>query len=213
MKLSTRISLVPALLCAGLLFASGANAALQSQSGGQTLYDTDLNIVWLADANYALTSHYAENAGYSTDGRLTWAQATAWIASLNAENGGIGHLGFNDWRLPTTDHCEDYGCTSSEMGHLFYQELGGEAHKSIAAKHNANYDLFQQVGSGYYWSGSAKGSAYAWSIDFANGYQGTSGTTSLAYAMAVRAVPEPESFVLMMVGLGVIGAVARRRRA
>ena len=29
---------------------------------------------------------------------MNWSQAQVWIASLNAAN----HLGYNDWRLPTT---------------------------------------------------------------------------------------------------------------
>jgi hypothetical protein len=199
MKIFPRISLFPALLCAGLLLATGANAALQSQLGGQTLYDTDLNIVWLADANYAKTSRY------DADGLMTWAQAKNWIAALNAEE-GVGHLGFNDWRLPTSDaSCPSTSCPGSEMWHLFNQELGGVAH-------NANYALFQNIKPWYYWSGTADGSANVWSLDFTNGKQVSYGINGLVYAMAVRPVPEPENFVLMLAGLGVIGAVARRRR-
>src|ERR1700693_2381010 len=113
---STKTLLAAVALSAGLLSATGANAALTSALSGQVVNDTDLNITWLADANYAKTN------GYDTDGLMTWADAQSWITSLNTAN----YLGFNDWRLPTTSvTCFGYNCTGSEMGHLFYNELGG----------------------------------------------------------------------------------------
>ena len=66
-------------LCASLLIsASGAaNAALVERLGGLAYYDTDADLTWLADANYAFTS------GYDADGRMTLADANAWVANLN----------------------------------------------------------------------------------------------------------------------------------
>ncbi len=69
-------------------FASTADAALISRLGGQAVYDTDFNITWLADANYAKTS------GYDSDGMMVWALANTWAAGLN-----VG--GYTGWRLPT----------------------------------------------------------------------------------------------------------------
>jgi len=46
------------------LVAVPAEATLFDQGGG-LIYDTDLNITWLQDANYAMTS------GYDADGRMT----------------------------------------------------------------------------------------------------------------------------------------------
>ena len=72
---------IPALLLlAGMGLASTAKAALVERLGGQAVYDTDLNITWLADAN--------ANHG------MTWDQANAWAAGLNV--GGV-----TGWRLPT----------------------------------------------------------------------------------------------------------------
>lgn len=52
---------------------------------------------------------------------MSWLDAKAWSASLN-----IG--GITGWRLPTADiSCSGYNCSTSEMGHLFYDELGGIA--------------------------------------------------------------------------------------
>lgn len=109
----------------------------------EAYYDTSLNITWLADANYARTT------GYDADGRMNWATATAWAASLNPYGSGI-----TGWRLPTTNPIdgttadditfawngtEDYGMnvsapgtpfsgsTASEMAYLFYNTLGDKS--------------------------------------------------------------------------------------
>ena len=104
------------------LLGGSANAALLSRLSGQAVYDTDLNITWTADFNI--------------HGLMTWASANTW-----ADNLVLG--GYSDWRLPTTMQpdatCSDQNnfvvpaisysnnCTGSEMGHLFYTELGGVA--------------------------------------------------------------------------------------
>jgi N-acetylneuraminic acid mutarotase len=74
--------------------------------GGGMIYDTDLDITWLQDANYAKTS------GYDEDGLMTWEEAKTW-----AENLTFG--GFNDWRLPVGDTSIDLACgQEGELAHL-----------------------------------------------------------------------------------------------
>jgi len=84
------------------------------------IYDDDLNVTWLGDADFALAS------GFDADGVMTWDEAVAWADGLV-----VG--GFGDWRLPTTLHpdpaCSNpslggvgFNCTGGEMGHLFYIE-------------------------------------------------------------------------------------------
>jgi len=88
------------------------------------IYDQDLDITWVGDANLAKTS------GFDADGRLPWQQAVNWAAGLT-----IG--GMNNWRLPTTTQPDPTcsvqqtgdvsigdGCTGSEMGRLYHTELG-----------------------------------------------------------------------------------------
>ncbi|MBI5741792.1 MAG: DUF1566 domain-containing protein, partial [Nitrospirae bacterium] len=124
------------LLFTVLLFAAflvPVQSAIVDMNDG-TVYDTDLEISWLQDGNYAYTSGYAA-ASY---GRMTWDDAKAWIDTLNAAN----FKGFNNWRLPETaqpdttcSYIEDPGggfplvyagwvCSGSELGHLYYTELG-----------------------------------------------------------------------------------------
>lgn len=46
-------------------------------------YDSEYDVTWLADANYA------EISGYDTTGEFTWAEAVAWAEQLVF--GGISH--------------------------------------------------------------------------------------------------------------------------
>jgi hypothetical protein len=109
-----RISVVIYLLVV-LFLITPANAELIDR-GFNLIYDTDLNITWLKDANYAKTS------GYDDDGIMTWDEAMKWAEHLVYES-------YDDWRLPTalnhdgTGPCLYHGCTNSELGHLFYIEM------------------------------------------------------------------------------------------
>ena len=68
-------------LAALLASTVGAQAALQgrdlnSSAGSyEAYYDTELDITWLADANYAKTS------GHDADGQMNWMNANAWAAN------------------------------------------------------------------------------------------------------------------------------------
>ena len=226
MKFYSRTLLAAATLSIGLLTATGANAALVSILGGQAIHDTDLNITWLADANYALTSGYTTvSAPNLKPGQMNWYVANSWIASLNAENGGAGHLGYNDWRLPTTlqpdascsgqNSLGSYGrnCTGSEMGYLFYKELGGVAGFSITTTHNSNYDLFSNFQSNFYWSGTPspvlRTTSFAWGFGFYDGSQGyVPQYLSAQYALAVRGQVVPVPTAALLFGSGLLGLVS-----
>ncbi|MFO1404332.1 MAG: hypothetical protein U1E96_07105 [Azonexus sp.] len=154
------------LLGLGLLAGGPAQAALLDRGGG-LIYDSDLNITWLKDANYAATQFAASSGAQGdADGLMNWSAANAWAA-------GLTYGGYSDWRLPTTlqpdascgssfDAGAPYGvqsygynCTGSELGHLFYTELGGTAGSSILASGDPDLALFQNIQSYVYWSGTA----------------------------------------------------------
>ncbi len=202
-------------LCAALI-SSGANATLESRLGGLAVYDTDLNITWLANANLAATNSFGVSeigqANYiSPGGYMTWNQAQSWIGGMN----GASYLGFNNWRLP-----------DGEMGHLFYNELSGVAGNSITAVHDSDYNLFQNFQSYDYWSGmeySQSGNFYggtssAYYFSFGIGQLGASYKGSAKYVLAVRpgdmaAVPVPSAAWLLGSGLLVFISVVRHKAA
>jgi hypothetical protein len=161
-RLHTVLTLVLAtlVLVIGMDFASSHSVRFYSRGNGTMVYDSNLNITWLADANYAATQ-YRQSCGElgTKDGKMTWTQATRWVDDLV-------YGGFSDWRLPTTPasdpSCDEqnpigtygFNCTGSEMGNLFYEGLGGRAGESIINTHNKNFDLFHNISSfGKYWLG------------------------------------------------------------
>jgi hypothetical protein len=190
-----------ATFAATLLAAGPALAALQDRDldkNGQVdaFYDTDLDITWLRDAN-AL--------GRQTD----WYTAVAWAANFS-----IG--GYGGWRLPTSVTCTGYDCTGSEMGHLWYLELGNSSPGPMT-----NTGSFQNMQAySYYWSGTdyALDANRAYRLQFSTGEQGASvksipGLNAMAVHNGdVGAVPEPQTAGMLLAGLTALALASRRRR-
>lgn len=208
-----------------LVISFSVKAALVSRLGGQAVYDTDLDITWLADANLAADNAFGVAfgiGGIRANGTMSWDTANDWITAMNAD-GGTGYLGFNDWRLPTTlqpdASCSEQSgntsfglnCTGSEMGHLFYNELSGVANTPVQSSGDPDLALFSNIQT-YYWS------TQLLSFGFHDGFQDIGLGVSIDMSVwAVRsgdvsAVPVPAAVWLFGSGLiGLIG-VARRKK-
>lgn len=214
------------VLCIALVFSGAAQAALIDRGGG-LIYDTDLNVTWLSNANYGLGSSY-DSADGVTDGRMSWYNAMNWASNLSYYD-SVRNVTYNNWRLPTTPQndatCSAYmtNCTGSEMGHLFYDELGGYVTgQSLSTLHNANYSLFQnlqlnQYSNFSYWSGTeyASSTDYAWAFHPEGGGLNIGSNTYSLFALAVRsgdigAVPVPAAIWLL--GSGLLGLIGTARR-
>ena len=237
-----RIQLAPIVLALGLVSGS-AHAALQgrdlngSASSFEAYYDTDRNITWLADANYAWTS------GYDTDGRMSWTDAKTWAANLRLVD-AVNKITYDNWRLPTVvdtgrPGCQDFAYTGTdcgynvdtatgEMAHLFYDELGNKANYDTSGNSNqpgwglTNTGPFTNLRAYAYWYGTelAPNTGDAWVFSFNSGGQNAYYKYGSYYALAVSpgdvaaavpAVPEAQTYALMLAGLGLIGWRARRR--
>ena len=215
------LSIVLASAAFGLVTVP-ADASLIDLGGG-LIYDDDLNITWLQDANYAMTS------GYDADGKMTWQDAVTWADNLV-------YGGYSDWRLPAVvpqnntwgyDGTTGVGyniTTGSEMGHLFYTELGNKGYYATDGITNqpdwglVNTAPFTNLQPYFYWSGTESDSFFhnAWDFRFSHGLQYRNVESNLFYALAVRgdvaaaSVPEPGTMMLM--GSGIVGLVAARKR-
>lgn len=190
MKKQTLLTNISAgLVILGL--SSTADAVLIERLGGLAYYDDVADLTWLADANAA--------------GAMNWPNANAWAANLDV-------VGVSGWRIADTlqpdASCSNHNsgdtvsfglnCTGSEMGNLFYNVLGGVANTSITTTHNADYDLFSNVQSGSYWTGTrfAEDFSAAWRFNFDDGSQniGAKGSNYFAWAVQsgdVSTVPAP----------------------
>ncbi|MFZ5702697.1 MAG: DUF1566 domain-containing protein [Pseudomonadota bacterium] len=198
----------------GLLLLAGPLATAQAiliDSGYGLIYDDDLNITWLQDANFALTS------GYDSDGRMTWDEANAFLAAMNT--GSVGNFGQTGWRLPTTadqscigDPLSPTSCAGNEFVHLYYSELGN----AISAFTNAG--PFINLQPWEYWTGTEDSTdpARAWDFGFSNGtqYPNTKDHhffTLLVHDGNIASVPEPSTLFLVAGGLVLMVLMNRGR--
>jgi hypothetical protein len=165
---------------------------------GRLIYDPALDLTFLADANLAASlppnSPYRV-AGINPDGSMNDDTVQTFINALN--NGA--YLGYTSWMVPTISydgqntHCSlqrsapdidiGYNCTGpkSQLGELFYGELGGEAGHDIRWTSNWLALFFRNLQPSYYWqcqppsegavcpSGTGGGQP---SFSFRSGYQG-----------------------------------------
>ncbi|MCV2354633.1 PEP-CTERM sorting domain-containing protein [Paucibacter sp. B2R-40] len=194
-------------------------------------FDSTLNVTWLKDWNYAKSTGYA---GANGSGGMSWLSAKTW-----AENLSIG--GYSDWRLPkmtpvngvsfnyafTQDGTSDQGYANtgvgwglaSEIGHLYYVSLGHSKFSPENYPGNSDNRPFQNMFAGsMYWIDHEDAPNPSRAFRFWLGYgEQSSSVKELQFAaVAVRdgdvaAVPEPQTYALMLAGLGLIAGIARRR--
>ncbi len=145
--------------------ASNVNAVLIDRGVGM-IYDSDQNITWLQDANYAHTSGFEPIHGV-----MLFEDARNWATNL-------AYGGYNDWRLPITQGTQFGYVNEGEMGHLFYDE--GISSSSPGPFNNLRNDL--------YWTGTVYSPApnHAWFFNPDTGYQDFDTNEAANYAWAVR---------------------------
>lgn len=145
------------------LCASGVTHAALVDNGGGLIYDTDRNITWY-DPGLAA---------------MTWNEAMDWAESLTAG-------GASGWRLPSalnqngTGPTDKFNVLGSEMGHLYYVELGNKGYVAPDGTYpQPGYGLlnkgpFANLQPVNYWS-STEWTCFtgnAWAFAFYNGQQG-----------------------------------------
>ena len=187
----------------------------------------------------------------------TWANQVAWASGVGSSFNVTLNDGYTTnidwttgWRLPHTVNgswvygCEGdpdndglytytggYSLANSEMGHLFYEELGNLGYHDINGSYpQSGYGLqntgdFDNLVASWYWSGTeyAGNPDYAWFFDMYLGYQPYSdhhsgSKVTFHYGLAVRsgqvsaAAPIPEPATMLLFSTGVAGFAALKRR-
>jgi hypothetical protein len=213
-------------LC-GCFLAVGASHAALIDRGGGLIYDDVLNVTWLQDAQYTITS------GYSSTGRLTWNEAVTWVDGLEYYD-PVRNVVWDDWRLPSTindlsSRGWDITGQSSELAYMYYVNLGYAPNTSmdrtVPEPTSDAYNPFVNLAYRGYWSGTLSDwGDSAWCLHFHFGLQDLNGIGDGLRVWAVRdgdvaalapptSVPEPGTLALFGTGLTLFGFARRRRQS
>jgi hypothetical protein len=213
----------------GLLYDDVLNVtwlqdANYSKSSG---YDAD-GLMTLSQA-----TEWAENLAYFDSVRSV--SYSDWRLASNKPVNGV------NWQLSysfdgSTDNGHNIVSQNSELSFQYFVNLGLKAIYSSSGAYQANFGIFGNgtfggqvdVGlvknlqsNGGYWSGGIPLDQFnPWYFGTATGTQST-GATGPLYAWAVRdgdvasvaaPIPEPETYAMMLAGLGLLGVMTRRRK-
>jgi hypothetical protein len=205
-------------------------------NGFEAYYDTVLDITWLADANYAATIGWVSPSLNVAGGWMTWDEGielinntpiygiSGWRAPKLTDLGTPGCAGYANGG---TDCGYNVVPSSSEMVHLFSVTLGNHSVINPDGTRRAAGD-FGVINSGPFKNiqklpGYGLATPYApdptqiWAFNPSSGIQAALSRTSGGFGWPVHdgdiaAVPEPQTYALMGLGLIGIAAVARRKR-
>jgi hypothetical protein len=178
-------------------FPAGVGS-LEVSADWQLVYDPVTQVTWSADADLARSQSFGaqctnfEPAGKPTffppgipciapDGSMSNETAENWITGMNAAK----WLGQSDWVLPDNNAgCAGFSCQNSELGELFYNQLGLKQGIPVVTSWLNLVGPFYHVQPYLYWSCSApytnppcgNGPAAAgmqYSFSFGSGFEGT----------------------------------------
>lgn len=231
---AAKVAISAATAAATLFLATAAQASLIGRditgnavaSGSASevfLYDTVLNVTWLRDAN--------------ANGPMTWDAANTWASGLNVggytgwrlptmiDTGAPGcNFAYSGTDCGYNVQTKSGGIVYSEMASLYYDTLGNKGFYNTSGAEQSGYGLvnkgdFLNMQSTLYWSGLeyAPNPSLAWNFNTFDGSQDRNGKPGSLYALAVRpgdvvaAVPEPETYAMMLLGLSALVVAVRRR--
>jgi hypothetical protein len=229
-----------------LLAMAGMAQATLVTIGTATYNSSDYNLIWDDDNN----GNSVIWLDYSND-PASWSAQTAWAAGLD------GQLTYNidaqynvswdgAWRLGSTvdgqykygyegpdgnggySYTSGYNLANSEMGHLYYEELGNLGYVATDGSYpQPGYGLtktgdFDNLVASWYWSGTeyAARTDFAWFFHLDDGYLYYGYENYSGYGLALRSgqvsaadpIPEPGTMLLLSTGLVGLAGYGRKRR-
>jgi len=222
--------------------ATYASATSTATNTSQSTTENVYNLIWDDGFTNDIKTHDSIVwMDYSNS--QTWVNLKNWAGNLesaldiNLDSGY--HVNWNDstWRLPITDvnllyqwgydgtTTAGYNITASEMGHLYYEELGliGKYNTNGIERYSGwgltNTGLFENLVSTWYWS-ETEDLNYpntAWGFDLSRGLQGNISMGGWHSGLAVRAgnisfTPVPEPTTIIIFGLGLLGLARVNRK-
>ncbi len=232
-----------------LLMMTGIAQATLTTIGMATYDDgsgaKDYNLIWDDDNNgRSLVWLDYTNAENTWQAQRDWASSldTALSVTLNA---GVSVTWDSSWRLPNTvdgelkegykgpdengnyDYTYGYNLSNSEMGHLYYEELGNLGWRDTNGNNFQpgwglkNTGDFKNLIASWYWSDTeyAYNPSYAWYFYMFYGGQIADYKTDTRKGLAVRSgqvsvssVPVPGAIILLSAGLLWVAGLGRKSR-
>jgi hypothetical protein len=179
--------------------AAPASVPLVSAADGETVYDPNLKVTWIADANLAGKQTFGVSS-INKSGSMDYATAVRWVAAMNSFNHGAGYLGHHNWQLPTAPEkdasCartgrngESFGfhCSGSALGSLYYGSLGLREPNTAVRIPTNTVGPFTDFQPYLYWSGSPAADPKQGFVSFSfnAGFQGANVWRNYLYVLAL----------------------------
>jgi hypothetical protein len=195
----------------GILAGAPAMAQGLIVQGNDTVYDTNQNVTWLADANFAASPEgqailkAVRITSVAPSGIMDYPTALRFVQAMNTiPCDGKGYLCHNTWQLPVmvTDPAHDPTCTvhrgldgnsfgpncqRSAFGSLFYRGLGLRYPSSVAPRVQNSVAVFRNLHPALYWSATEGGPTGQQTFSFLTGQSGSNTTDfNLLHVLAMH---------------------------
>lgn len=231
--------ILPGIILLSILFLmTGASQAALVVIGTATYAESEYNLIW-DDDNNGNSVVWLDYTYTQSENILSWVESLDSALTYNIDPAYTVDWGTNSWRLPETVDGEynfhwdgtttgGYNITNSEMGHLFYGELGNIGYFGIdGTLFPTDWGLnntgdFENLTASLYWSTQYLNYLGAiWGFDMNLGCQSWFTKSNYGCGLAVRMgqisviqtgepVPVPGAFRLFGIGLITLSALQRK---